>query len=220
MEENIISYKGVDIKENGKYILEDINFELNKGQIAYITGEVGSGKSTFLKTLYGEKKISAGKAVVNGFDLQKITSKKLPQLRKSIGLVLQKQILLNDRNVEKNIRFAAECIGEKDKKKISNRIEELTEKTGLEKILYKMPYELSGGEQQLVCVIRAVINKPQLLILDEPTINLDENNSQKIIEFMKDLNQQGTSLVIATHDQYLTSQYVAKIHNIENKKLI
>ncbi len=219
MDSNIIKYNEVSIKEDDRIILENLCFELNKGEMTYIIGEVGSGKSTFLKSLYAEKQIFSGQAFVNGFNLINIPRKNVSKLRRSMGLVFQNYELLNDRNVEKNIRFAAECTNRKDKKEIRDKINSLAEEAGIDNILHKMPYELSGGEKQLVSIARAVMNKPPLLIADEPTTNLDNHNRNKILQFINKLKNKGTAIIIATHDENMIAKFPAKTFRIIAKKL-
>jgi cell division transport system ATP-binding protein len=216
MSETIVSYNNVSLFEDNRKVLQTIIFELIAGETIYITGPVGSGKSTFLKSLYGEKKISEGEAFVAGFNLHQIQQKDIPKLRRKLGLVFQDYQLLNDRNAESNIRFAMECVGETNKKRIRTKVSELAEAADIEHLLHKMPYELSGGEQQLISIVRALMNEPVLLIADEPTANLDKKSSRKIMNFLQNLSNKGTSVIIATHDETLIADYPARIYQIEN----
>lgn len=220
MQKAVVLLNNISLKENAEVILENIFLEIVSGDFVYITGKVGSGKSTLMKSLYGEKTISEGDAFVNGYNLKQIKRNELPFLRRTIGSVFQDYQLLNDRNVEKNISFALECTGEKNKKLIRTRTQELSEMAGIEHLLYKMPYELSGGEQQLVSITRALMNDPKLIIADEPTANLDEESSLKIMNFLKILSSKGTAVIIATHDKEIIAKFPGEVYQINNKNLI
>mgnify|MGYP005849622319 CR=1 FL=1 len=219
MNETIVSYFDVTLFEDRREILSNIILEVYPGDMLYITGAIGSGKSTLLKSMYGEKKIHSGDARVAGFDLTQVKRKDIPLLRRKLGLVFQNYQLLNDRNTEKNIRFALECTGEKNKKYIKQRTLELSEQAGIEHLIHKMPYELSGGEQQLVSIVRALMNEPELIITDEPTANLDRESSRRIMQFLQRLSEDGTAVIIATHDDTLIAEFPAETLRIENKRL-
>jgi cell division transport system ATP-binding protein len=219
MHEPIVSYFDVTLFEDGREILTNIDLEVYPGDMLYITGTIGSGKSTLLKSMYGEKKIHSGDARVAGFDLTQVKRKDIPFLRRKLGLVFQNYQLLNDRNTEKNIRFALECTGEKNRKYIKQRTLELSEQAGIEHLLHKMPYELSGGEQQLVSIVRALMNEPELIITDEPTANLDRESSRRIMQFLQRLSENGTAVIIATHDDTLIAEFPSETLRIENKRL-
>ena len=219
MDEAIISYYNVSLQEDNRDILKDLDLEVYPGDMLYITGPIGCGKSTLLKSMYAEKPIKKGSAICVGLDLTRIKRREIPLLRRKIGLVFQDYRLLNDRDNEKNIRFAMECTGEKNRKRIKQRTHELSEAAGIEHLLNKMPYELSGGEKQLVSIVRALMNEPKLIIADEPTANLDRENSRKVMYFLRGLSEKGTALIIATHDETIISEFPAETHSIEMGQL-
>jgi cell division transport system ATP-binding protein len=219
MTEPIVSYFDVTLFEDGREILNKIILEIYPGDMLYITGTVGSGKSTLLKSIYGEKKIHSGDARVAGFDMNRLSRKDIPFLRRKLGPVFQNYQLLNDRDTRRNIQFAMECTGEKNKKLIKQRTLELSEEAGIEHLLHKMPYELSGGEQQLVSIVRALMNEPELIIADEPTANLDRESSRRIMQFLQRLSEDGTAVIIATHDDTLIAEFPSETLRIENKRL-
>lgn len=173
MSEPLIRYQNVSIRQQGLEILEDVNFELNKGEFVYLIGKVGSGKTSFLKTVYGELDIHSGDAEVMGYNLRTMKQKHIPELRRRLGIVFQDFQLLTDRTVYANLDFVLRATGWKNKVDIHTRIEEVLEQVGMQGKGYKMPNELSGGEQQRIVIARAILNKPELILADEPTGNLD-----------------------------------------------
>ena len=183
--QTIISYKNVEIELQGQIILTGIDFELKQGEFVYLIGKVGSGKSTFLKTIYGEVEIKQGEANVLGYDMQSIRQKDIPSLRRRLGIVFQDFQLLTDRTVYENLKFVLKATGWKNKMEIENRIQEVLTQVGMETKGYKMPNELSGGEQQRIVIARAILNRPDIILADEPTGNLDAETGRKIVELLK-----------------------------------
>ena len=216
MSEPLIRYQNVSICQQGLQILEDINFELNKGEFVYLIGKVGSGKTSFLKTVYGELDIESGEAEVMGHNLCTIKQKHIPELRRRLGIVFQDFQLLTDRNVYANLEFVLRATGWRNKVDIDMRIEEVLEQVGMSGKGYKMPNELSGGEQQRIVIARAILNKPELILADEPTGNLDVETGRYIVELLKDICSQGSTILMITHNLNMLSEYPGKVYQFEN----
>ena len=216
MDEPIIRYQNVCICQQGVEILEDVNFELNKGEFVYLIGKVGSGKTSFLKTIYGELDIHSGEAEVMGYNLRTIKQKHIPELRRRLGIVFQDFQLLTDRTVHANLEFVLRATGWKNKVEIHTRIEEVLEQVGMTGKGYKMPNELSGGEQQRIVIARAILNKPELILADEPTGNLDVETGHSIVELLKGICQQGSAILMITHNLNMLTQYPGKVYRFEN----
>lgn len=216
MNEPIIRYQNVSICQQGLEILEDIDFELNKGEFVYLIGKVGSGKTSFLKTIYGELEIHSGEAEVMGYDMRTIKQKHIPELRRRLGIVFQDFQLLTDRTVHANLEFVLRATGWKDKVDIHMRIEEVLEQVGMAGKGYKMPNELSGGEQQRIVIARAILNKPELILADEPTGNLDVETGHSILKLLKEICQQGSAILMITHNLNMLSEYPGKVFKFEN----
>ena len=212
MNEPLIRYQNVSIRQQGLEILEDINFELNKGEFVYLIGKVGSGKTSFLKTVYGELDIHSGEAEVMGNNLRTIKQKHIPELRRRLGIVFQDFQLLTDRTVHANLEFVLRATGWKNKVDIHTRIEEVLEQVGMSGKGYKMPNELSGGEQQRIVIARAILNKPELILADEPTGNLDVETGRRIVELLKEICAQGSAILMITHNLNLLSEYPGKVY--------
>ena len=212
MNEPLIRYQNVSIRQQGLEILEDINFELNKGVFVYLIGKVGSGKTSFLKTVYGELDIHSGEAEVMGNNLRTIKQKHIPELRRRLGIVFQDFQLLTDRTVHANLEFVLRATGWKNKVDIHTRIEEVLEQVGMSGKGYKMPNELSGGEQQRIVIPRAILNKPELILADEPTGNLDVETGRRIVELLKEICAQGSAILMITHNLNLLSEYPGKVY--------
>ena len=193
MSEPIIRYQNVCVSQQGLEILEGVNFELNQGEFVYLIGKVGSGKTSFLKTIYGELEIQSGEAEVMGCNMRTIKQKHIPDLRRRLGIVFQDFQLLTDRTIHANLEFVLRATGWKNKVDIHTRIEEVLEQVGMSGKGYKMPNELSGGEQQRVALARALVNNPELLIADEPTGNIDPEMSLEILELLTEINRCGTT---------------------------
>ena len=216
MSEPIIRYENVSICQQGLEILGGINFELNKGEFVYLIGKVGSGKTSFLKTIYGELDIHSGEAEVMGCNLRTIKQKHIPDLRRQLGIVFQDFQLLTDRTVHANLEFVLRATGWKNKVDIHMRIEEVLEQVGMSGKGYKMPNELSGGEQQRIAIARAILNKPELILADEPTGNLDVETGQRIVELLKEICAQGSAILMITHNLNMLSEYPGKVYKFEN----
>ncbi|MBT5273861.1 MAG: ATP-binding cassette domain-containing protein [Flavobacteriales bacterium] len=218
MNNNIISLEGVDICQMNHQVFSNITLKIENGEFLYLIGETGSGKSSLLKALYGELKVDAGNITVADIDLTKIKQKEIPTLRRKLGIVFQDFQLLTDRNVSDNLEFVLKATGWKNKAEIKARIDEVLESVHLSGVKDKMPYELSGGEQQRAAIARALLNHPGLILADEPTGNLDPEKSEKIIELLKEINAKGTTILIATHDYSIIKKYSARtIKCVENK---
>ena len=201
MEEALIQYKNVEIHQQELCVLSGVNLELHKGEFVYLIGKVGSGKTSLLKTLYGELDVIDGDAEVLGYNMRSIKRKHIPQLRRKLGIVFQDFQLLTDRTVYNNLEFVLRATGWKNKQEIKERIEEVLDLVGMSNKGYKIPNELSGGEQQRVSIARAIVNRPPLLICDEPTGNLDPQNSRGIMDLLERINRTGTTVLVATHDR-------------------
>jgi cell division transport system ATP-binding protein len=221
MEEQVlISYKGVDINQQELGVLTGVNFELHKGDFVYVIGKVGSGKSTFLKTIYGELEIANGEATVLGNDMRKIKRRHIAPLRRKLGIVFQDFQLLTDRTVHDNLKFVLRATGWKRKYEIEERINEVLKQVGMENKGYKMPNELSGGEQQRIVIARAILNRPEILLADEPTGNLDVETGRMIVELLREICAQGSAIIMTTHNLHLLEEYPGKIYRCENHYLL
>ncbi len=218
MDTPIVDLKNININHDDKNILSDISLSIKKGEFIYLIGKTGSGKSSLLKILYGNLKILDGEANVVGFNIVKIKKKEIPFLRRKLGIVFQDFKLLSDRSIKKNLEFVLRATDWKDKKKIEDRIQTVLEKVKLQNTENKFPHELSGGEQQRIAIARALLNKPELILADEPTGNIDPATSAEIMEVLKKINKSGTTILIATHDYDIISKFPAKTIRIENNK--
>ena len=216
MSEPLIRYQNVSICQQGLEILEDVNFELNKGEFVYLIGKVGSGKTSFLKTIYGELEIQSGEAEVMGHNLRTIKQKHIPELRRRLGIVFQDFQLLTDRTVHANLEFVLRATGWKNKVDIHMRIEEVLEQVGMSGKGYKMPNELSGGEQQRIVIARAILNKPELILADEPTGNLDVETGHNIVKLLREICTQGSAILMITHNLNMLTEYPGKVFKFEN----
>ena len=210
----LINYKNANIyQRHGICVLKEVNFHMEEGEFVYIIGRVGSGKSSLLRTLYFELDVEeADEAKVLDYDLLTLRQKDIPGLRRQMGVVFQDFQLLSDRTVYKNLQFVLQATGWKDKEKMDNRIDEVLADVGLQDKADKMPHELSGGEQQRVAIARAILNKPKLIIADEPTGNLDPETAENIIELLRQICQTGTAVVMATHNMPLLDKYPGVVY--------
>ena len=219
MNKPIINLEGVDIHQMEQQIFSNITLKIAHGDFVYLVGETGSGKSSLLKVLYGELKVSAGNISLTDIDLNKIKSKEIPYLRRKLGIVFQDFQLLSDRTVFENLSFVLNATGWKNKTKISERINEVLESVHIIDVKDKMPYTLSGGEQQRTAIARALLNHPEIILADEPTGNLDPDKSEKIIELFKEINSKGTTVLIATHDYSIIKKHKARTLQCADEKI-
>lgn len=219
MTEPIINYSDVEILRKELIVLKHVDFELQPGEFVYFIGKVGSGKSSLLKSMYAEVSLASGEGRVFDFDLTKLKPGKVHLLRRRIGIVFQDFQLLTDRSVQDNLLFVLNATGWKDKQEMNARIEEVLRQVGMSNKSYKMPHELSGGEQQRIAIARALLNKPELILADEPTGNLDPETGVQIVEMLHRIAQDGTAVIMATHNLALTERFPAKIYRCENKAL-
>lgn len=217
----IVELKKVDVFQQKTLILEEVNLAIHKGEFAYLIGKTGSGKSSLLKTLYGALPLKNGRGTVAGFDLQTLNRKTIPLLRRKLGIVFQDFNLLMDRNVYDNLLFVLKATNWKDKSTMTKRINEVLDKVGLKEKSSKMPYELSGGEQQRIVFARALLNKPDIIIADEPTGNLDPDTSDDILVLLKKLAEdQNTAVLFATHDYRILENFPARIIRCQNGRIL
>lgn len=215
-----INYHNVEIRQQENIVLEEVNLQIQEGEFVYLIGKVGSGKSSLLKTMYGELDIHSGNADVLGYDMARIRRKQIPALRKRIGIVFQDFQLLIDRNVKDNLDFVLKATGWNDKGKRTRRIEEVLEQVGMSTKGYKMPHELSGGEQQRIVIARAILNTPEIILADEPTGNLDPETGRQIVELLRNICSQGSTVIMTTHNLQLIEEYPGKVFRCEGHRLV
>lgn len=219
MDKPIILLEGVNLQQDERLIFDNINLSVSTGDFIYLVGETGSGKSSLVKSLYAEIKVSTGNISVAGYDLNKIEKKEIPSLRRNLGIVFQDFQLLSDRSLNDNLEFVLKATGWNKKEEISKRIEEVLESVHLEEFNNKMPHELSGGEKQRAAIARSLLNNPKVILADEPTGSLDPKKSEKIIELLKEINEKGTTILIATHDYEIIKKFNSRIIKCSEKKL-
>ena len=221
MEENIlIKFKNVDICQEVQLVLKDVNLEVNKGKFIYLIGKVGSGKSSLLKSFYNELPIKTGEAKIFDYNLVNIKRKEVPYLRRKLGIVFQDFQLLIDRSVHANLEFVLRATGWKKKHDIENRIKEVLKHVGMENKGYKMPHELSGGEQQRIVIARALLNSPQIILADEPTGNLDPQTGDQIMQLLYNIREEGTTVIMATHNLKWIECYPGRVLKCEDGRLV
>lgn len=215
-----IEYKNINIYQGDKLVLGNVDFHVDEGEFVYIIGHVGSGKSSLLKTLYCELDMNGGdKAVVLDRNLLKLKRKEVPALRKKLGIIFQDFQLLHDRNVYNNLRFVLKATGWKNKKEIDERIDEVLESVGMQDKKMSMPYELSGGEQQRIAIARSILNKPKIIIADEPTGNLDPETADNIVSLLKQVSLTGTAVVMSTHNIPMLDKYPGIVYQCKDGRL-
>lgn len=219
MSESVLKLYSASIFQDKNLILNEVNIDVKKGEFVYLIGKTGSGKSSLLKTLYGDLGLAHGKGEVVGFDLNAMKDKNIPFLRRKLGVVFQDFKLLNERTINNNLDFVLRATGWKDKAKIRQKIEDVLTKVSMQNKGHKFPYELSGGEQQRVAIARALLNDPELILADEPTGNLDPETSIEVMEVLQDLNKKGNTILMATHDYGLLLKYPSKTLKCENNRV-
>lgn len=210
MSQPVLSLKNVTVYQENNAVITDINLEVFPGEFIYIIGKTGSGKSSFMKTLYGDLKLKQGEGTFVDYDLATLKERNIPYLRRKIGIVFQDFKLLPDRNVYDNLLFVLKATGWSEKREMDVKINEVLDKVGMKNAVYKMPHQISGGEQQRVAVARALLNDPEVIIADEPTGNLDPQTSVEVMQLLKEINQNGKTIIMATHDYALLMKFPSK----------
>ncbi|RDK83228.1 cell division ATP-binding protein FtsE [Marinirhabdus gelatinilytica] len=209
-ENTVLSLKNASIFQRENLILSDVTVSIEKGEFVYLIGKTGTGKSSFMKTLYGDLPLQKGEGHIVGYDLPTLKEKDIPFLRRKLGVVFQDFKLLNDRTVHDNLRFVLTATGWKDKTEMKNKIEEVLDKVAMKTKAFKFPYQLSGGEQQRIAIARALLNDPELILADEPTGNLDPQTSVEVMQVLQEINKNGNTILMATHDYALLLKYPSK----------
>jgi cell division transport system ATP-binding protein len=216
----IIEFDNASIYQRENLVLKDVTFSLNKGQLAYLIGKVGSGKTSLIKTINAEIPLSSGSAEVAGFNLRKLKTKQIPFLRRKMGIVFQEFHLLTDRNVHDNLLFVLKATGWKSNVDIEQRIKDVLDKVGLDNKGYKRTYQLSGGEQQRVVIARALLNDPEIILADEPTGNLDPEASSEIMNLLMEIKNQGRAVIMATHNHSLLKKFPGRTFKCEKESMV
>ncbi|SDQ52730.1 cell division ATP-binding protein FtsE [Flagellimonas zhangzhouensis] len=219
MPETIVKLQDVAVFQNENLVLNHVNLEVKKGDFVYVIGKTGSGKSSFMKTLYADIPFKQGTGQVVDFDLATLKEKDIPFLRRKLGIVFQDFKLLPDRNINNNLEFVLKATGWTDPIKMKDKIEEVLDKVGMKTKGFKFPHELSGGEQQRIAIARALLNDPELILADEPTGNLDPQTSVEVMKVLQDINQNGRTIIMATHDYALILKYPHKTLKCDGSKL-
>lgn len=221
MADAIIDIKDASIFQGDNLVLQNVNFVVNRGEFVYLVGKTGTGKSSLLKTMYGELPLTKGEGKVAGYDLRKLTWKTVPFLRRSLGVVFQDFQLLTDRNVHENLKFVLRATGWKDEKLMNEKINDVLDKVGIRSKGFKMPFEMSGGEQQRVDIARALLNSPKLILADEPTGNLDPETSDEIMNLLFHISKDyGTAIVMATHDYIVINKFPSRTVRTEKGQVL
>lgn len=220
MDNALIRYKDVEIHQQELCVLNGVNLEFHKGEFVYLVGKVGSGKTSLLKTFYGELDVAAGKAEVLGYEMSHMKRKHIPRLRRKLGIIFQDFQLLTDRTVYSNLEFVLRATGWKNKGEINDRIEEVLKLVGMSNKGYKLPNELSGGEQQRIVIARAVLNSPEIILADEPTGNLDVETGHAIAGLLHELSENGALVVMTTHNLQLLKEFPGRVYRCANHQML
>lgn len=218
-ENSVLEYRDVTIRRAENVIIRHTDLQINAGDLVYLIGRVGSGKSTLLKTIYADVPISDGEARFGKFDLRRIKRRQIPYLRREMGIIFQDFRLMHDRTIEDNLSFVLRATGWSDKREINHRIDEVLTKVGMDHKGYKLPHELSGGEQQRMVIARALLNKPKLILADEPTGNLDPETGDQIFQLFRKITEGGTAVLMSTHNYEMMRKYPSRILKIEDEQL-
>ena len=219
MPESILKLEDVAIFQNDNLILNNVTLEVKKGEFVYVIGKTGSGKSSLMKTLYGDLPLKEGLGSIVDFNLKSLKEKQIPFLRRKLGIVFQDFKLLSDRNINNNLKFVLKATGWKDVSKMDAKIDEVLSKVGMKTKGFKFPHELSGGEQQRIAIARALLNDPEIILADEPTGNLDPQTSVEVMRVLQEINENGRTIIMATHDYALILKYPHKTIKCDNSKV-
>mgnify|MGYP001402219591 FL=1 len=219
MNTEIIVFDKVSLKISKTNILTNLNFSISQGDFTYLIGKTGSGKSSIIRSIYCDIPIESGKSIIDGKDISEIRKSQIPFLRRKIGIIFQDFKLLSDRSIFRNLEFVLKATDWKDKQKINERIDEVLNEVGMMNLKNRMPYQLSGGEQQRISIARAILNKPNLILADEPTGNLDPGTSKEIMNLLIKINNQGSTILMATHDYDMISKFPKRTLRLEDGKL-
>jgi len=219
MSHTVLELKNAAIYQRESLILSEVDVSINKGEFVYLIGKTGTGKSSFMKTLYGDLPLSEGEGTIVDYNLRNLKEKEIPYLRRKLGVVFQDFKLLTDRNIKNNLLFVLKATGWKDQKAMEHKIDEVLDKVAMKSKSFKYPYQLSGGEQQRIAIARALLNDPELILADEPTGNLDPQTSVEVMEVLQEISKNGNTILMATHDYALLLKYPSKTLKCDGQRV-